>query len=170
MSIDKEGYHVKVSLPGREVEADINEELADYSIDEPFEISEAMAKQASRYFKWADLLNRANRVLTTIKREYEVWQAQASKKIREVLVRKEGNQKPTIADLKNGITIYFSKSKKEWDRKIDKAQDSVDTLETVVKATQVKKDMLVSVGQLTSRLIDSGNLVVKDKKISKRRI
>lgn len=170
MSINKEGYSVKVSLPGKEIEANINEELQDYSIDEPFEISEAMAKQASRYFKWADLLNRANRVLVTVKREHEAWKAKALRKIREVLIRKESNQKPTIADLNNGITNYFAKSKREWDVKVDNAQDNVNTLEIVVKATQIKKDMMVSVGQLASRLIDSGNMVVNDKRISKRRI
>ena len=169
MSIDKEDYCVKVSLPGKDVEANINDELTDYSIDEPFEIAEAMKKQASRYFKWADLFNKAKRIVSTLERDYDVWYAKAQKKVREVLVRKEGNNKPTINDLKNGVTIYFAKSKAIWDSKIDKAQDNVSTLDTVVRATSVKKDMLVSVGQLVSRLIDSGNLVVKDKKISKRR-
>jgi len=87
MSIDKEDYCVKVSLPGKDVEANINDELTDYSIDEPFEIAEAMKKQASRYFKWADLFNKAKRIVSTLERDYEVWYAKAQKKVREVLVR-----------------------------------------------------------------------------------
>jgi len=168
--IDKESYKVSVSLPGKSIEADINEELADYCIDEPFQIAEAMSKQANRYFKWADMVTRARRVLTVLERDNEEWQAKALKKVREVLVRKEGNSKPTKDDLKNGVTLYFAKSKKQWDEKLDNARGNVDTLEVVVRAMSVKKDMLVSVGQLVSRLIDSGNMVVKDKRISKRRI
>jgi len=167
--INKEQYRVSVSLPGKSIEANINEELADYSIDEPFQIAEAMSKQANRYFKWAEMVTRAKRVLTVLERDYEVWQAKALKKVREVLVRKEGNSKPTKDDLKNGVTLYFAKSKAQWQDKVDRAQNNVDTLEVVVKAMSVKKDMLVSVGQLVSRLIDSGNMVVKDKRISKRR-
>lgn len=168
--INKENYIVRVSLPGKSIEANINEELADYNIDEPFEIAEAMSKQANRYFKWADMVTRARRVLTVLTREYDLWKAKALKKIREVLVRKEGNNKPTISDLNNGITLYFRSKVQDWQNKIDQAQGNVDTLEVVVKAMSVKKDMLVSVGQLVSRLIDSGNMIVKDKRISQRRM
>lgn len=167
--ISEENYKVSVSLPGKEIEADINEELSDYSIDEPFEITEAMSKQAIRYFKWADMLRRAEKVVTILKREYDLWHARAIKKIREVLLSKEGNSKPTINDLTNGIKLYYGKSFGEWSNKLDKAQDSVNILGVVVKATMIKKDMLVSIGQLCSRLIDSSNLVVKDKRISQRR-
>lgn len=169
MDIKKEEYIVKVELPGKEIEADINEELMDYSIDEPFEIAEAMSKQAIRYYRWADLVKHARKVVTVLEREFELWYALKIKQVREVLNRKEGNSRPTKDDLKNGITIYFNKSLTKWNNKIDKAKEDLETLEIVVKATTVKQNMLVSCGQLVSRLIDSGNMVVKDKRISKRR-
>lgn len=168
MSIEKEENIIKVSLPDKEVEEDINQELQDYSVDEPFEITEAMSKQPVRYLKWAELLKMAVRVRKTLERDYEIWHAKALKKVREVLARKEGNSKPTKDDLSNGVKIYFNEKFTKWNDKIAKADDNVSTLEIIVKATLIKKDMLVSVGQLCSRLIDSGNLVVRDKKISRR--
>ena len=84
------------------------------------------------------------------------------------MARKEGNSKPTKDDLSNGVKIYYNKNYTKWIQRRDKAEDNVATLEIVVKATMIKKDMLVSVGQMCSRLIDSGNLTVKDKKISRR--
>ena len=169
MKINKECLMVKVDLPDKQISEDINQELQDFSVDDAFGISEAMGKQASRYMRWADLLNKAKRVLTTLERDFDMWNAKALKKIREVLIRKEGNSKPTIKDLQNGVMIYFAKSQKEWNDKIDKARDNVNTLDIVVRATVVKQNMLVSIGQLCSRLIDSSNLVVKEKKISQRR-
>lgn len=168
MSIEKDEFIVKIDLPDKQIEEDVNLELQDYSVDDPFGITEAMSKQPSRYLKWADLHRKAVRVQKTIERDYEIWHAKAIKNIREVLARKEGNSKPTIADLTNGVKIYYNKNYTIWNNKKDKAEDNSATLEMIVKATLIKKDMLVSVGQLCSRLIDSSNLVVKDKKISKR--
>lgn len=168
MSVEKNEHIIKVSLLDKEIEEDINEELQDYSVDDAFGITESMAKQPSRYLKWADLLKRATRIQKTIERDYDIWKAKAIKNIREVLARKEGNSKPTKDDLSNGVKIYYNKNYTKWIQRRDKAEDNVATLEIVVKATMIKKDMLVSVGQMCSRLIDSGNLTVKDKKISRR--
>jgi len=169
MNIKQGDYVVRVELPGNKIEEDINEELTDYSIDEPFEIAEAMSKQATRYYKWATWAKDARKVVVTLDREFETWYAKATKKVREVLIRKEGNSRPTKDDLKNGITIYFNKSLIAWQEKIDRAKEDLEILEIAVKANTVKQAMIVSCGQLVSRLIDSGNLVVKDKRLSNRR-
>ena len=166
--IKREEFFVKVVLPDKKVETDVNKELQDYEIDEPFEITEAMKNQASRFLKWADLLNRAKRVLRALEREYEAWYAKVRMKVEEKLMGVNG-KKPTISDISNGVIRFFPKGYSQWNDKLDKAKDNIATLDMVVRATNIKKDMLVSVGQLCSRLIDSGNLVVKDKRITKRR-
>ena len=166
--IKKEEFFVKVVLPDKKIETDVNKELQDYEIDEPFEITEAMKNQASRFLKWADLLNRAKRVLRTIDRQYEEWYAEKRRKA-DKLLRETEDKKPTKDDLHNGVIRFFPKGYKKHINSIERAKSNVETLEMVVKATNIKKDMLVSIGQLCSRLIDSGNLVVKDKRISKRR-
>ncbi len=167
--IKKEEFFVKVELPNKKIEVDVNKELQDYEIDEPFEIQEAMKHQAYRYLKWADLLNKAKKVLRTLEREYEQWYAKARKASEEKLLGVSG-KKPTKEDISNAIIRYFPKGYEKRNKILDNAKENVDVLEMVVKANSIKKDMLVSIGQLCSRLIDSGNLVIKDKRISKMEV
>jgi len=169
MSIKTGEHFVRINLPDAKLETDINKELMDYHIDEPFEINEAMRNQPILYLKWADLYRKAKKVQVAVERMYEEWYAEKLKSIREVLVRREGNHKPTKDDLKNGILRYYRNGTAKWNKKLDRASDNVNTLEMIVKATITKQQMLVSIGQLCSRLIDSGNMVVRDKRLSKKR-
>lgn len=165
MKTNKEGFFITVNLDNKEVEKDMTKVLEDYEIDEPYSITEAMRKQPGKFLKWASLLNAAKNVKIAIDREHSVWYADkrvsAEKKLKE-----DTGKKPTISDIENGIIRFCPNGCKKWNNKIDKAKETVETFEIIVKALIMKKEMLMSVGQLCSRLIDSGNLVVKEKKIT----
>lgn len=161
-SVKKNGYHVKIEVGDKQLQKNIQSVLEDYSIDEPFEITEAMKKQPLRYVKWAELLNKAKSHLLGLQRGYDIWYAEAWSDMSNHLAETNG-KKPTKDDISNAIIVKNIKYN-AWQDKLMKSQKAVNTLEVVVKALVMKKEMLVSVGQLCSRLIDSGNLVVKQRR------
>lgn len=166
MDIKKSDYFVRVNLPDKHMETNINKELEDYEIDAPFEIQEAMKKQASLYFKWAEMFRQAKMIKRQIDRAYEIWVAAAKRAVRKKL-EETGHKKPTKDDLHEGVIRYFKNKYNDWQNKIDHAQENIDVLDVAVRAVKDKKDMLLGVGQLCKELMNSGNLVVKDNKIGR---
>lgn len=159
--LKKEEFFVKVDLPDKKIEKEIRKELEDYEIDDPFSITEAMQKQSFRYLGWADLLRRAKKVKNTLDRDYELWYVQAIKRVEKKLIE-DGNKRPTKDALSNGVMSLFKTNYSIWQDKLEVAQDNINVLDMVLRATVVKQGMLVSIGQMCSRLLDSGNLVVKE--------
>jgi hypothetical protein len=166
MDVKRTEHFVRVDLSDKHLETDINKELEDYEIDAPFEIQEAMKKQSSLYFKWADMLRQAKLIKRQIDRAYEIWLAAAKRAVRKKL-EEDGRKKPTKDDLSEGVIMYFKNKYNEWQNKIDNAQENIDVLDIAVRAVKDKKDMLLGVGQLCKELMNSGNLVVKDNKIGR---
>ena len=160
--IEKSDFKIQVKLKDKTVEYDLNKELLDYEIDDVFSIQEAMRQIPLQYSKYAKMCLSMKKLQYGLEQQYKFWHMEARGKAIENI--SATGKKGTLEDIENKLIELNKVEYETWQNKMGKVQEQIDTFDVAVKAICMKKDMILGIGQMSSRLLDMGALTVKTKK------
>lgn len=141
-------------------------------VDDPLSVMLAADKLPSMMAFYSDLLSQAQEHLQKATTMYDVWKSKQEARAREIIFKnaiKKGmsptNARPTESQLKDYFNNHIYNTEEEVKHReiVDKWKERVTTLRNMEKMLNVRKDTLVLISNILARLIQTGQLQIKDK-------
>ena len=146
--------------------------------DNPSAITRAMDMQPAYYARWATLAKNLEKEREKIQLKFDVWKSKKKLSIREYirekyikekgLTEKQAMERVTQAlvdDKFNSKYNYSNEYFLKYKEPLDEIEGEIDKVKLIVKAFEMRRDLLVSMSHLVRSMIDHNILsVVKKKK------
>jgi hypothetical protein len=143
--------------------------------DNPFELTKACDRHSAYYARWATLLRSLKRDRQRLEERKKVWESKIKVEIERRLFelnKQKGmtanNAKPTGASVDYRFSKIYNSSNDtftKYNNPIDEIDKQIDIVEVIVKAFEMRKDMLVSMTHLVNKMIDKDLMVHKMRKL-----
>jgi hypothetical protein len=149
--------------------------------DNPFKLSKALDQHSAIYARWASVLKRLKNARNQLQLKKDAWESEKREQIAGIIFEENvaagmtaSNAKPTEGAIKDRFkSVYLKTNDKgsftdeesvEFIRPVVKIDEAIDTIEPIVKALELRKDMLMSMGSLVRAMIDNQLFVYRKKK------
>lgn len=157
---------VKLKLPNKIIEGQINQESLEYDTEDPRSINVAAVQIPNFFAKFATMLHVAKSIKAKIEVERDKWYAETRKAVASALIESRKDEKskaPTKDDIDSEIRTKYADEYDNYEEKLSNIENKIGILAVAVETIRMKKELLKSVADLVATMINHDLFSLKNK-------